>query len=152
MKELKVGDKMPLFGAKDQNGNDFFAASIVGKKVLVIFFYPKNETPACTKEACSFRDKYQDIKDAGAEVIGISGDSEKSHQKFAKNHNLQYILLSDSDRKLRQAFGVPTSLFGLLPGRVTYVVDLNGTIQMVYNSISDKGHVSNALATIKKIV
>ena len=151
MKEIKVGDKMPIFSAKDQNGNDFFVESVLGKKVLVIYFYPKNETPACTKQACSFRDKYEDIKNAGAEVIGISGDSEKSHKKFTQNHNLQYILLSDSDKKLRQAFGVPTSLFGLLPGRVTYVVDLNGIVQMVYNSMSDKGHLTKSLQTIKSL-
>lgn len=151
MKELKVGDKMPLFGAKDQNGVDFFVESVLYKKVLVIYFYPKDETPACTKQACSFRDKYQDIKDLGADVIGISGDSQKSHKKFEQNHKLQYILLSDSDKKLRQLFGVPTSLFGLIPGRVTYVIDLNGIVQMVYNSMSDKEHIPRSIKAIKNL-
>jgi peroxiredoxin Q/BCP len=151
MEILKVGDKMPIFGAKDQDGNDFYIESVLYKKVLVIYFYPKDETPGCTKQACSFRDEYEDIKNAGAEVIGISGDSVKSHKKFAQNHKLQYILLSDNDKSIRKLFGVPTMMLGLIPGRVTYVVDLKGIVQMVYNSMDASQHIPKSLEAIQKL-
>ena len=118
----QIGDKLPSFKAAKQDGTTFESASIQHKPV-VIYFYPKDFTPGCTTQACSFRDAYQDFQDLGAEVIGISGDSASSHQDFQKKHNLPFILLSDSDRKLRKLFGVPTALFGLVPGRVTYVFD-----------------------------
>ena len=151
MEILKVGDKMPIFGAKDQDGNDFYIESVLYKKVLVIYFYPKDETPGCTKQACSFRDEYEDIKNAGAEVIGISGDSVKSHKKFAQNHKLPYILLSDNDKSIRKLFGVPTIMLGLIPGRVTYVVDLKGIVQMVYNSMDASQHIPKSLEAIQKL-
>jgi peroxiredoxin Q/BCP len=151
MEILKVGDKMPIFGAKDQDGNDFYIESVLYKKVLVIYFYPKDETPGCTKQACSFRDEYEDIKNAGAEVIGISGDSVKSHKKFAQNHKLPYILLSDNDKSIRKLFGVPTMMLGLIPGRVTYVVDLRGIVQMVYNSMDANQHIPKSLEVIQKL-
>lgn len=152
MKELKVGDTIPRFTAKDTNGNDFDSANAVGQKPLVIYFYPKDNTPGCTAQACSFRDQYEDFKDLGAEVIGISGDSVTSHQKFSKQFKLPFILLSDSDKKIRKLFGVPAGMFGLLPGRVTYVTDKNGVIQMIFDSVLATKHISKALETIKKIV
>jgi peroxiredoxin Q/BCP len=151
MEPIKVGDKMPIFGAKDQDGNDFYIESVLHKKILVIYFYPKDETPGCTKQACSFRDEYQDIKNAGAEVIGISGDSQKSHKKFAENHKLPYILLSDKDKIIRKLFGVPSIMLGLIPGRVTYVVDLKGIVQMVYNSMDASQHIPKSLEAIQKL-
>lgn len=152
MKELKVGDTIPRFTAKDTNGNDFDSANAVGQKPLVIYFYPKDNTPGCTAQACSFRDQYEDFKDLGAEVIGISSDSVASHQKFSKQFKLPFILLSDSDKKIRKLFGVPAGMFGLLPGRVTYVTDKNGVIQMIFDSVLATKHISKALETIKKIV
>jgi peroxiredoxin Q/BCP len=152
MKELKVGDTIPRFTAKDTNGNDFDSANAVGLKPLVIYFYPKDNTPGCTAQACSFRDQYEDFKDLGAEVIGISSDSVASHQKFSKQFKLPFILLSDSDKKIRKLFGVPAGMFGLLPGRVTYVTDKNGVIQMIFDSVLATKHISKALETIKKIV
>jgi len=149
--ELKVGDKIPKFTAKDTNGNDFDSQDLIGKKPLVIYFYPKDNTPGCTTQACSFRDQYEDFKDLGAEVIGISSDSVVSHQKFTQQFKLPFILLSDSDKKIRTLFGVPSNLFGLLPGRVTYVADKTGTIIMVFDSIKAKGHISNALEAIKSL-
>jgi len=125
---LKVGDKLPLFGAKDQKGEDFYIASVLEKKVLVIYFYPKDDTPGCTKQACFFRDQYEDFKDLGAEVIGISRDSVASHQKFTQQFQLPFILLSDHDKKIRKLFGVSSGLFGILPGRVTYVTDKTGKL------------------------
>jgi peroxiredoxin Q/BCP len=149
--ELKVGDKIPNFTAKDTNGNDFNSLDVIGKKPLVIYFYPKDNTPGCTTQACSFRDQYEDFKDLGAEVIGISGDSIESHQKFAQQYRLPFILLSDSDKKIRTLFGVPSNLFGLIPGRVTYVADTTGTVIMIFDSMKAKNHISKALEAIKGI-
>ena len=146
---LHVGDKIPNFEAVDSNGSTFDSASVVGKQPLVIYFYPKDDTPGCTAQACSFRDQYQDFKDLGAEVIGISSDSIQSHQKFSKRYNLPFILLSDGDKKLRKLFDVPTNLFGLLPGRVTFVADANGIIQLIFDSMSAKIHITKALAILK---
>ena len=152
MKELKVGDTIPRFTAKDTDGNDFDSATVVGHKPLVIYFYPKDNTPGCTAQACSFRDQYEDFKDLGAEVIGISSDSVASHQKFSKQFKLPFILLSDSDKKIRKLFGVPAGMFGLIPGRVTYVTNKNGVIQMIFDSVLATKHISKALESIKKIV
>ncbi len=149
---LQVGDKTPNFSAKDSDGNDFESASIIGKKPVVFYFYPKDNTPGCTAQACGFRDKYEDFKDLGAEVIGISSDSITSHEKFVHRYKLPFILLSDSDKKIRNLFGVKPNLFGLLPGRVTYVVDKNGIIQLVFDSLVATNHIPRALEMIKKLV
>ncbi|MBC7747191.1 MAG: peroxiredoxin [Methylotenera sp.] len=150
--ELKVGDKIPKFTAKDADGIDFDSQNVVGQKPLVIYFYPKDNTPGCTTQACSFRDQYEDFKDLGAEVIGISSDSVASHLKFTKQYKLPFILLSDYDKKIRKLFGVPTGMFGLLPGRVTYVTDKNGIIQMIFDSMLAAKHIPKALQAIKKLV
>jgi thioredoxin-dependent peroxiredoxin len=152
MKELKVGDELPLFGAKDQNGEHFYIASVLKKKVLVIYFYPKDDTPGCTKQACFFRDQFEEFKDLGAEVIGISGDSVKSHKKFAEQYKLPFTLLSDDDKSLRKLFGVPSSVLGLIPGRVTYVVDKNGIVQLVYNSMNAESHFPKVLEIVKRLM
>jgi peroxiredoxin Q/BCP len=149
---LKVGDTIPNFKAKDANGNDFDSQNIVGKKPLVIYFYPKDNTPGCTTEACSFRDQYEDFTALGAEVIGISSDSVSSHQQFSTQFKLPFILLSDNDKKIKNLFGVPSGLFGLLPGRVTYVTDKNGVIQMIFDSILAAKHIPKALLAIQKLV
>lgn len=149
--QLKVGDKIPNFKAKDTNGNDFDSLEIIGQKPLVIYFYPKDNTPGCTVQACSFRDQYEDFKDLGAEVIGISSDNVASHQKFTQQYKLPFILLSDSDKEIRKLFGVPSNLFGILPGRVTYVADKTGTIIMVFDSMKAKQHISKALEAIRKL-
>ena len=149
---LQIGDKIPNFSAKDNNGNDFDSDSIIGKKPVVIYFYPKDNTPGCTAQACSFRDQYEDFKDLGAEVIGISSDSVVSHDKFIQKYKLPFILLSDSDKKIRNLFGVKANLFGLLPGRVTYVADKNGIIQLVFDSMMASNHIPKALEIVTKIV
>ena len=148
---LQVGDKIPNFSAKDSNGNDFESSSVIGIKPVVFYFYPKDNTPGCTAQACSFRDQYEDFKDLGAEVIGISSDSVQSHEKFAKRYKLPFLLLSDNDKKLRNLFGVKANLFGLLPGRVTYVADKNGIIQLIFDSLMAKNHIPKALKIINKI-
>ncbi len=145
---LKVGDTVPHFTAKDSNGSIFDSSNYVGKQPLVIYFYPKDDTPGCTVEACSFRDSYQDFKDLGAEVIGISSDSVESHIQFKSKFSLPFILLSDHDKKLRKLFGVENN-FLIFPGRETYVVDINGIIQMKFNSVAAKSHIEKALAALK---
>jgi len=147
---LQVGDIIPVFSALDNNGNVFDSASIVGVKPVVIYFYPKDNTPGCTTQACGFRDQYEDFKDLGAEVIGISSDGIDSHQNFIKKYNLPFILLSDNDKKIRKLFGVKPNLFGLIPGRVTYVVDKNGVIQLIFDGFSAADHIPKALTFLKK--
>lgn len=148
---LQVGDKIPVFSSIDSNGSDFISTTIVGVKPVVLYFYPKDNTPGCTTQACGFRDQYEDFKDLGAEVIGISGDGVASHQNFSIKYKLPFILLSDSDKKIRNLFGVKPDLFGLIPGRVTYVADKNGIIQLVFDSMNAEKHISNALEFIKKL-
>ncbi|MES2812710.1 MAG: peroxiredoxin [Bacteroidota bacterium] len=149
---LKVGDALPAFGAKDQNGNDFYIESVLGKKVLVVYFYPKDDTPGCTKQACFLRDQYEEFKAIGAEVIGISGDSVPAHKKFASKYDLPFILLSDGDKSLRKLFGVKSNVFGLLPGRVTYVVDKKGIIQMVFDDMNATNHLEKTVEKVKSLL
>ena len=148
---LKVGDKLPVFSGIDTNGNLFDSNTVIEKKPVVIYFYPKDNTRVCTEQACSFRDQYEDFKALGAEVIGISADSLKSHQNFASRYKLPFVLLSDSDKKLRVLFGVPNDLLGLIPGRVTYVADKNGIVQLIFNSMSGKIHIEKALEILKRM-
>ena len=146
---IQIGDKLPHFTATKQDGTPFDSKEI-HQKPVVIYFYPKDFTPGCTTQACSFRDAYQDFQDLGAEVIGVSGDSATSHQNFQQKYKLPFILLSDADRKLRRLFGVSTALLGLLPGRVTYVFDAKGYCIYVFDSMSAKNHIERALKAIQK--
>ena len=146
---LKIGDKAPSFAAVDANGTSFDSKDIIGKKPVVIYFYPKDNTPGCTMQACGFRDSYEDFIDLGAEVIGVSSDTVNSHKKFTNQYKLPFILLSDSDKKLRKLFGVPDKLFGLLPGRVTYIINKEGTITMIFDSVLATKHISIALRSLK---
>lgn len=147
--ELKVGDKVPVFIAKNTDGTQFDSLEIVGKKTVVLYFYPKDNTSICTAQACSFRDQYESFTDLGAEVIGVSSDSVASHSDFSKKYKLPFTLLADENKKIRTLFGVPSSLFGLLPGRVTYVIDKSGIVRMVFNSVKGQNHITKALDFIK---
>ena len=147
---MKVGDRIPNFTAKDTNGNVFESQSIIGKQAVVIYFYPKDDTSVCTEQACSFRDNYQEFKALGAEVIGISADSVRSHLKFKSKYQLPFILLSDADKSIRKLFDVPNSLL-FIPGRQTFVADKNGIIQLVFNSMSGQIHIDKALRILQKI-
>lgn len=147
---LKVGDIVPTFEAKDATGAIFESQSIIGKKAAIIYFYPKDDTQQCTVQACGFRDNYAYFSNLGVEVIGISSDDVQSHQEFIRKYNLPFVLLSDSDKVLRNLFGVPSSFLGLLPGRVTYLVDKNGVIQMVFDSIMGMKHVSKMIEKLNK--
>lgn len=149
---LQIGDKCPDFRLKNQNNEWVDSKELISKKNLVIFFYPKDETAGCTKEVCSFRDTHEEFKDLGCEVLGISSDSVASHKKFAEKHRLSFDLLADTKKELRKAFDVPGNLFGLIPGRVTYIIDKNGVIRGIYNSLTDPlGHIQNALEAVKKM-
>lgn len=148
---IEKGEKIPQFELKDQHGNTFNSEDVVGIKPVVIYFYPKDFTPGCTKEACSFRDSYEDFQEAGAEVIGISNDSEKSHSKFSKKYNLPFILLSDANGRVRKKFGIKKSLLGLVPGRETFVIDANGKVMFKFNSLDASKHIKKALNAIKKL-
>ena len=130
---IDVGDRAPEIQAKTSDGHEFRLSDLQGKKVAVIFFYPKDNSPLCTQEVCSFRDSYEQFVELGAEVIGISSDTDESHQSFAKSHHLPFRMIADESGAIRQAFDVPKS-FLLLPGRVTYVVDLEGIIRLKFHS------------------
>lgn len=132
---LQIGQSAPDFALTTASGAPFRLAEQRGRHV-VLYFYPKDDTPGCTAEACSFRDQYEDFKDLGAEVVGISSDSEASHQKFTAKHRLPFELLADTDGQVRKLYEVPRALLGLLPGRVTFVIDKNGVIQYIFNSLS----------------
>jgi thioredoxin-dependent peroxiredoxin len=149
---IQVGDKLPRFEAYDDEGNVFDSSTVVGIKPVVFYFYPKDNTSGCTAQACSFRDQYQDFTDLGAVVIGISNDSTSSHKKFAKKHRLPFRLLSDPYKKIRNLFGVKTNLFGLIPGRVTYVLDENGIVKLIFDSMMATNHIPKSLEIIKNIV
>ncbi len=150
---IAIGDKCPEFVLKDQNNADFDIKSVLGKRILVIYFYPKDNTPGCTAEACSFRDSYEDFKDLGCEVIGISNDSPKSHAQFAEKNRLTFTLLADTSKKVRNLFGVPGNLFGLIPGRVTYIIDKKGIVRHIYNSLTNAaGHIEESINAVKTII
>jgi peroxiredoxin Q/BCP len=148
---IKVGDRAPDFTIKNQRGEPVSLKDYLGKKAVVLYFYPKDNSPGCTKEACKFRDSYEGFKDAGAEVIGVSSQSEESHSIFSTSFNLPFSLLSDEDGRVRSLFGVPSSL-GLIPGRVTYVIDKEGIVRHIFSSQLDPGrHVEEALQILKSL-
>ncbi|MBN2577452.1 MAG: peroxiredoxin [Pirellulales bacterium] len=152
MAAIRVGDLAPDFTLESQTGRPVSLADYRGKNAVVLYFYPKDETAICTKEACSFRDAYEEFVRAGAVVIGVSSDSAASHQAFAGGHQLPFLLLTDAEGALRKAFGVPKTL-GLLPGRVTYVIDKEGSVRHVFRSqFSADRHVAEALQVVQQLV
>ena len=151
MKPIQIGERAPAFTAQAHDGQQDSLADFEGKSVVVLYFYPKDDTPVCTKEACAFRDAYEEFVRAGAVVIGVSSDSADRHQAFASGHQLPFLLLPDEDGSLRKAFGVPKSL-GIFPGRVTYVIDREGVVRHVFNSqFSADRHVAEALQIVTKL-
>ncbi len=151
MKKVEVGSTVPQFTLPDQNGSQFSINSVIGKKNLVIYFYPKDDSPGCTKEACAFRDQFEVFNEANAMIIGISGQSVESHKQFAEKYHLSFTLLSDEGDKVRKLFGVPSNL-GMIPGRVTYVVDKSGKVVYVFNSQTQATkHVDEALRILKEL-
>jgi len=149
---VKVGDKAPDFSLPAQDGTTFKLSDWHGKKSVVLYFYPKDDTLVCRKEACLFRDSYNTFVDAGAEVVGVSGDSIESHKKFVEARHLPFKLLCDKGGKIIKLYGVPRSAGGLLPGRVTYVIDPQGVVRLTFNNLLDADqHVAEALKVLKSI-
>ena len=148
---IKVGDTAPEVSLQNQDGKTIHLSDYKGKKNVVLYFYPKAETPGCTKESCAFRDSFTVFTDAGAEVVGISSDTPEEQKKFATKYRLPFNLLSDLNGKTRKVFGVPTTL-GLLPGRVTYIIDKKGVVRHIFNSqFNATKHVDEALKIIKEL-
>ena len=146
-----MGDLAPDFALPNAAGEIVRLSDFRGKKAVVLYFYPKDNTPGCTAEACSFRDNYTVISGSDAEVLGVSGDSQASHQQFALQRSLPFPLLSDEDGAVRKRYGV-RSTFGFMPGRVTYVIDKQGLIRNVYSSqINIDRHVAEALAALRQL-
>jgi len=150
-KGIDVGDQAPDFTVTSHDGKQIRLGEFHDKQVVVLFFYPKDGTPMCTKEACAFRDAYHDFAEAGAVVIGVSADSEDRHRGFAAKNDLPFHLVSDRDGSLRRLFNVPKTM-GFLPGRVTYVIDKAGTVRLLFNSqMSTDGHVEQALEVVRNL-
>jgi peroxiredoxin Q/BCP len=147
---IATGQRAPDFTLPAADGKSVSLADFRGKKSVVVFFYPKDETPGCTREACEFRDSFDRFGDAGAEVLGISDDDVESHKKFASHHRLPMTLLSDVGGKVRETYGVK-SLFGI-PDRVTFVIDREGVVRHVFQSRLRFGkHVDEALDVVKTL-
>jgi len=151
MARIEVGDKAPDFTLTTHAGDSITLSHLWSERAVVLFFYPKDGTTVCTAEACAFRDAYDEFLSAGATVIGVSADDEASHNTFAAQHKLRFQLISDTDGSLRKAFGVPKTL-GLLPGRVTYVIDRQGIVRLKFQAaLGSDSHVREALAVVKDL-
>ena len=148
---IQAGDKAPDFTLPAQSSEPVRLSDRFGERAVVLYFYPKDNTPGCTAEAFAFRDSYEVFTDAGADVIGVSSDSVARHAGFAGQHNLPFTLLSDQGGRVRKRYGVPAVL-GLLPGRVTYVIDRGGTVRHVFSSMTHiDQHISEALDVVRQL-
>lgn len=146
---IKIGDKVPLFVLKDQNGKTFDIRNYIGKQKLVIYFYPKDESSVCTKEACTFRDSFGQYKEAKAMVIGINSGTVESHKSFQKNHNLPFTLLSNPNNEVLKMFGVKNVMS--FTGRETFVIDLSGKVVFTYTGLlQGSAHSEKVLAYLAK--
>jgi peroxiredoxin Q/BCP len=148
--KLKPGDKAPAFDGKTDEGKAWKSKDHVGKKILVVYFYPKDMTPGCTKQACNYRDAQEQLKDKDVEVIGVSGDTVESHKKFKEEHDLNFTLLADPEGKIAKAFGVPAREMagGLIASRWTFVIDREGKIAHK----DEKVDATKDTATVLKVV
>jgi thioredoxin-dependent peroxiredoxin len=146
---LKEGDKAPDFTLKQTDGTDMTLSKAWEKKIVVLYFYPMDDTPGCTKEACAFRDLNQDFKNAGAEIIGLSVDDMASHKKFLEKHKLPFILLADSEKKVTELYDVK-NLIGKAK-RVTFVIDSNGIIKKIYPEVDVSTHGQEVLTYIRTL-
>lgn len=148
---LTIGDRVPDFSLLDQNAQMVTRDALLAEGPLVLYFYPKDETPGCTREACAFRDAFSDFADAGASVVGVSADDPASHRRFIERHHLPFTLLSDQKSELAKKFGVKKT-FGILPGRVTFVIDRSGVVRYAFSSqVAPERHVSEALGILKEM-
>ncbi len=148
---MKVGDQAPDFGLESELGKTVTLSQFRGSKNVVLYFYPKDETMGCTREACGFRDRYESFAELGAEVLGVSSDSADSHRRFASHHQLPFTLLSDPKKTVRKLYGVPSNM-GFVPGRVTYVIDKSGVVRHIFNSqMHPEEHVNEVLKILRGI-
>ena len=149
MKTLEIGDRLPSFTAKDQNGNTISSEDYIGKK-LIVFFYPKASTPGCTAEVCNLRDNYTELQKQGYELLGVSADSEKRQKNFHEKHTLPFPLLADENKEILNSFGVwgPKKFMGRsFDGihRKTFVFDANGTVEKIIDKVKTKDHAAQIL-------
>jgi peroxiredoxin Q/BCP len=149
--KVNVGDKAPDFTLPSQMSDKVTLSEYFGKKNLVLYFYPKDETRGCTREACEFRDSYDVFTSLGAEVLGVSSDTLESHKSFATHHGLPFLLLSDKKGEVRKLYGVPSTM-GIIPGRVTYIIDKKGIVRHIFNSqFQPEKHIEEALKILKDL-
>ncbi len=149
---IQEGARAPDFALKDANGKLWTLSDFRGR-TFVLYFYPKDNTPGCTTEACSFRDRYDEFKKRGVEIVGVSADSEKSHKSFAEKKNLPFILLSDPEKKTIEAYGAlgEKKLYGrtfLGIVRSTFIIDGEGTVRKVFLKVTPAGHAEEILASL----
>lgn len=148
----KVGDLAPDFTLTDQNNNEFTLKDLIGKQNIVLFFYPRDKSHGCTKEACAFRDNFEMFRNQNTTIIGISNDSIERHQSFASHLNLPFQLLSDENNAVRKLYGVKAALLGLIPGRKTYIINKQGIIAAIFDyQFNPKRHVTDSLKAIEKL-
>jgi thioredoxin-dependent peroxiredoxin len=149
---ISIGDSCPHFSLQNQDGQTINIQDYFGNKNVVIYFYPKDNTAGCTKEACSFRDAMQDLNNLDCEVVGISADSVASHKAFANQFRLTFNLLSDVGNSVRKSFKVPANFFGLIPGRVTYIVNKEGKVIHIINSqMNPDKHIKETIEIISSL-
>lgn len=147
--QIAVGDVAPDFSLQDQHGHTVTLSELLKERCVVLYFYPKDDTPGCTVEACSFRDQYAVFSDAGAEVLGVSSDGVDDHKAFADKFRLPFRLLADVGGGVRRSYGVKKTL-GLIAGRVTFVIDRSGVVRHVFSSqVRPKQHVAEALQIVR---
>ena len=148
---IRVGDHAPDFALDTADGHTVRLSDYRGKKSVVLFFYPKDETPGCTVEACTFRDSYQAFVDEGAEVIGVSADDGASHARFADRHHLPMLLLSDPTGQVRAQYGVRRAL-GIFPDRITFLIDRDGVVRHITSGrLSFRRHAHESLARLREL-
>ena len=148
-RRIDVGDQAPDFTLTSRSGKQIQLSDLVARKNVVLYFYPKDDSPVCTAQACAFRDSYEAFTSAGAEVVGVSSDSTESHNRFAAEHKLPFLLLTDRGGEVRKRYGVPNTM-GSMPGRATYVIDRQGVVRHVFSSqFNAKRHVTEALNTLR---
>jgi len=149
--QVAVGEAAPDFTLHDQRGERVTLSELLHQRNVVLYFYPKDDTPGCTAEACSFRDQYEVLKAAGAEVVGVSSDDVHAHEAFVAKYNLPFVLLSDPNGHVRGSYGVKRSL-GLIDGRVTFVIDRKGIVRHAFSSqLRPKKHVDEALRILQSL-
>ena len=148
---LSIGEASPEAVLVLGGGRQVSLADLWAQHVVVLFFYPRDDSVVCTKEACAFRDSFEKFVEAGATVVGVSGDSSEKHEGFASRNRLPFLLASDADGALRKAFGVPKTL-GVIPGRVTYVIDRQGIVRNVFSAqFAADAHVREAMDAVRAL-